>query len=65
MCSLYFASMVMLKKHVAIHKETSAGPIKILERPLQIVSKRQRELMAIILHSKPFGLLIGASKIQQ
>ena len=50
-CSLYFASKVMLKKHISVHK-TARVPVIPRVRPLRVAAKRQRELMAIIAHSE-------------
>ncbi len=50
-CFLYFASMVMLKNHMRIHKKDRYDiPVEIQTRirPIRVAAKRQRELMVII-----------------
>lgn len=56
-CNLYFASKVMLKNHMQIHKtEKSAShlsaEIPTRTRPVRVAAKRQRELMVIIAQSE-------------
>ncbi len=45
-CSLYSASKVMLKSHMAVHKVVPAVNVRI--RPIRVAARRQREMMAII-----------------
>ncbi|GBM03727.1 hypothetical protein AVEN_134947-1 [Araneus ventricosus] len=49
-CSLYFASNVMLKKHIiGVHKITGKCQPEVERvRPLRIAARRQQELMAVI-----------------
>lgn len=49
-CSIYFASHIMLKKHVQRdHKsEKKINPVFEKVRPVRIAARRQRELMAVI-----------------
>lgn len=48
-CKMYFASYTLLRMHSEIHKKTI-----LLQsiRPIRIVARRQRELMAIIAHEE-------------
>ena len=49
-CNQYFASSVILKKHMVIHRHSSLNsqiPMKNI-RPVRIAARRQRELMAVI-----------------
>lgn len=51
MCSLYFASKVVLNNHIIIHaheKEKVPMIMNIRTRPVCSAAKRQRELMAKI-----------------
>ncbi|XP_045034353.1 uncharacterized protein LOC123475557 [Daphnia magna] len=55
-CSLYFASKVMLKSHMIVHKKKTQSASAVVEkefivtrtRPVRIAAMRQREIMAII-----------------
>ena len=55
-CSLYFASKVMLKNHTVVHKTAAAPsinlPINTRQRPVRVAARRQRELMAIIVNQE-------------
>ena len=54
--SLYFASKVMLKSHMIVHKKKTQSASSVVEkefivtrtRPVRIAAMRQREMMAII-----------------
>lgn len=49
-CHIYFASQVMLKKHISIHR-AAARALNVSNkrvRPTRIAAKRQREMMAVI-----------------
>lgn len=50
-CGKYFASKVMLKSHLVLHKEVQVAKPKPT-RPVRLAAKRQRELMAIIVNDE-------------
>jgi hypothetical protein len=59
-CHMYFASQVMMRRHLGVHRAT-VGPARTTPvaavamqriRPLRIAAKRQREMMAIILQNE-------------
>ncbi|EFX78649.1 hypothetical protein DAPPUDRAFT_105121 [Daphnia pulex] len=47
-CSLYFASKVMLKSHLVIHKADPPVNVSTRITPIRVATRRQREMMAII-----------------
>lgn len=51
-CHLYFASVVMLKKHLPEHRESpnlvATQCVPVRTRPVRVAACRQRELMAVI-----------------
>ena len=52
-CHLYFASVVMLKKHLPEHRESpnfivATQSVPVRTRPVRVAARRQRELMAVI-----------------
>ncbi|XP_032779890.2 uncharacterized protein LOC116918320 [Daphnia magna] len=47
-CHLYFASVAILKKHMAIHREQAVSLNAPKMRPMRVAARRQRELMAVI-----------------
>ena len=63
-CSLYFASKVMLKSHMIVHKKKTQSASAVVEnefivtrtRPVRIAAMRQREMMAIIVSDDNNGL---------
>ncbi|XP_055543502.1 uncharacterized protein LOC129729044 [Wyeomyia smithii] len=46
-CGLYFASVVMLREHKKIHKNTSTTTVRKV-RPTKIVAKREQECLAVV-----------------
>ena len=51
-CGLYFASKVLLKQHVKIHKTAKDLPVVKRTRPIRVAARRQREWMAIFANEK-------------
>ena len=55
-CNMYFASQVMLKKHLGVHAAIRADAVETMAaaaapqriRPLRVAARRQRELMVLI-----------------
>ncbi|KZS06585.1 Uncharacterized protein APZ42_029912 [Daphnia magna] len=47
-CHLYFASVAILKKHMAIHREQVVSLNAPKTRPMRVAARHQRELMAVI-----------------
>ena len=51
-CFLYFASKVMLHKHMVVHKKAPVEATPKRDRPIKVAARRQRELMAIIAYEE-------------